>query len=94
MRCLERDGALVLVGLTDQPLSIRNGTQFSYFGQRILGHYGSAPGHVEELVALVRHHRLDLSRSISGTLPLTDAADGVARLANREENPIRLVITP
>ncbi|WP_236829391.1 zinc-binding dehydrogenase [Blastococcus sp. KM273128] len=94
VRCLERDGALVLVGLTDQPLEIRNGTQFSYFGQRILGHYGSEPAHVVELVDLVRHHRLDLSRSISGTLPLTEAADGVARLANKEGNPIRLVITP
>ncbi|MCF6508380.1 zinc-binding dehydrogenase [Blastococcus sp. MG754426] len=94
VRCLERDGALVLVGLTDQPLEIRNGTQFSYFGQRILGHYGSEPAHVVELVDLVRHGRLDLSRSISGTLPLTEAADGVERLANKEGDPIRLVITP
>ncbi|MGY2085491.1 zinc-binding dehydrogenase [Blastococcus sp. SYSU DS0539] len=94
VRCLERDGALVLVGLTDQPLEIRNGTQFSYFGQRILGHYGSEPAHVVELVDLIRHHRLDLSRSISGTLPLADAAEGVERLANKEGDPIRLVITP
>ncbi len=43
VRTLERDDALVLVGLTDQPLSIRNGTRFSYFGQRIIGHYGSEP---------------------------------------------------
>ncbi|GAA5651504.1 hypothetical protein Gobs01_02892 [Geodermatophilus obscurus DSM 43160] len=57
VRTLERDGALVLVGLTDQPLSIRNGTRLSYFGQRILGHYGSEPAHVQELVSLVRHGR-------------------------------------
>ncbi|WP_166509506.1 zinc-binding dehydrogenase [Blastococcus sp. TF02-8] len=94
VRCLERDGALVLVGLTDQPLTIRNGTQFSYFGQRILGHYGSEPAHVVELVNLVRHGRLDLSRSISGTLPLTEAAEGVERLAQKQGDPIRLVITP
>ena len=94
VRCLERDGALVLVGLTDQPLSIRNGTQFSYFGQRILGHYGSEPHHVVELVDLVRHHRLDLSRSISGTLPLADAAEGIQRLAQKQGDPIRLVLTP
>lgn len=91
---LDRAGALVLVGLTDQPLSIRKGTQFSYFGQRILGHYGSGAGHVDQLVSLIRHHRLDLARSISGTLPLTDAADGVRRLAEKDGDPIRLVIQP
>ena len=94
VRTLERDGALVLVGLTDQPLSIRNGTQFSYCGQRILGHYGSEPAHVQELVSLVRHGRLDLSRSISGTLPLTEAARGVEVLAHEEGDPIRLGLTP
>jgi threonine dehydrogenase-like Zn-dependent dehydrogenase len=94
VRTLERDGALVLVGLTDQPLSIRNGTQFSYFGQRVLGHYGSEPAHVSELVSLIRHGRLDLSRSISGTLPLAEAARGVEMLANKQGDPIRLVLTP
>ena len=94
VRCLERDGGLVLVGLTDQPLTVRNGTQFSYFGQRLLGHYGSEPQHVEQLVRLVRHGRLDLSRSISGTLPLADAARGVEQLERKEGSPIRLVLLP
>ncbi|WP_448641483.1 zinc-binding dehydrogenase [Geodermatophilus sp. URMC 63] len=94
VRCLERDGGLVLVGLTDQPLTLRNGTQFSYFGQRLLGHYGSAPQHVEQLVRLIRHGRLDLSRSISGTLPLAEAARGVEMLEHKEGNPIRLVLLP
>ncbi|MGX5657440.1 zinc-binding dehydrogenase [Geodermatophilus nigrescens] len=94
VRCLERGGALVLVGLTDQPLTIRNGTQFSYFGERLLGHYGSEPHHVEQLVGLVRHGRLDLSRSISGTLPLEEAARGIEMLERKEGNPIRLVLQP
>jgi threonine dehydrogenase-like Zn-dependent dehydrogenase len=94
VRCLERDGGLVLVGLTDQPLTIRNGTQFSYFGQRLLGHYGSEPEHVQQLVGLIRHGRLDLSRSISGTLPLTEAARGVEMLERKEGDPIRLVLLP
>ena len=94
VRCLERDGGLVLVGLTVQPLTLRNGTQFSYFGQRLLGHYGSEPQHVEQLVRLVRHGRLDLSRSISGTLPLAEAARGVEQLERKEGNPVRLVIQP
>jgi threonine dehydrogenase-like Zn-dependent dehydrogenase len=92
--CLERNGGLVLVGLTNQPLALRNGTQFSYFGQRLLGHYGSEPEHVEQLVRLVRHGRLDLSRSIYGTLPLSEAARGVEQLERKEGSPIRLVIQP
>jgi 2-desacetyl-2-hydroxyethyl bacteriochlorophyllide A dehydrogenase len=87
-------GALVLVGLTDQPLTVRNGTAFSYLQQRILGSYGSEPQHVTELVALVRHGRLDLTRSVSGTLPLAEAAAAVERLERKEGNPIRLVLTP
>jgi threonine dehydrogenase-like Zn-dependent dehydrogenase len=94
VRCLERDGGLVLVGLTDQPLTVRNGTQFSYFGQRLLGHYGSEPEHVQQLVDLIRYGRLDLSRSISGTLPLEEAARGVEALERKEGNPIRLVLLP
>ena len=94
MRCLERDGALVLVGLTDQPLTIRNGTQFSYFGQRILGHYGSEPAHVVELVNLIRHGRLDLSRSISGVVSLEDVGEGIRRLHERDGNPIRILVQP
>ncbi len=30
----------------------------------------------------------------SGTLPLADAAEGVQRLARKEGDPIRLVLTP
>jgi D-arabinose 1-dehydrogenase-like Zn-dependent alcohol dehydrogenase len=94
VHCLEREGGLVLVGLTDQPLTVRNGTQFSYFSQRLLGHYGSEPQHVQQLVDLVRFGRLDLSRSISGTMPLEEAARGVEMLEHKEGNPIRLVLQP
>jgi Zn-dependent alcohol dehydrogenase len=69
-------------------------TAFSYFGQKVLGHYGSLPEHVLGLVSLVRHHRLDLARSVTATMPLTDAAEGAARLERKEGSPIRLVLTP
>ncbi|WP_249522869.1 zinc-binding dehydrogenase [Modestobacter marinus] len=94
VRALGPGGALVLVGLTRQPLTIRDGTAFSYFGQKVLGHYGSMPEHVLELVQLVRHHRIDFARSVSDTLPLSEAATAVERLSNKEGNPIRLVLQP
>nr|BFE80348.1 hypothetical protein GCM10020093_029490 [Planobispora longispora] len=92
--CLAAGGRLVLVGLTPAPLTIAQSIPFSYFGQQILGHYGSAPEHVIQLVELARHHRLDLGGSISGTLPLAEAAVAVERLERKEGNPVRLVLTP
>ncbi|MEE1930198.1 zinc-binding dehydrogenase [Streptomyces sp. TRM 70351] len=94
LTCLAREGRLVLVGLTPQPLTVRDGTRFSYLGQELLGHYGSEAEHVTQLVDLTRYHRLDLARSLSGTLPLADAADAVRRLEDKNDNPVRLILTP
>ncbi|MEU5051095.1 zinc-binding dehydrogenase [Streptomyces sp. NPDC021096] len=94
VRCLGRGGRLVLVGLGPGPLTLADSIAFSYREQRVLGHYGSEPSHVEELVSLARLHRLDLSRSISATLPLAEAAAGVERLRKKEGDPIRIVLIP
>ncbi|MFD0683773.1 zinc-binding dehydrogenase [Actinomadura fibrosa] len=92
--CLGPGGRLVLVGLTDKPLSLADGTRFSYLQQQIRGHYGSAAEHVVQLVDLVRGHRLDLTRSVSGTFPLAKAAEAVQALESKTGNPIRLILSP
>jgi threonine dehydrogenase-like Zn-dependent dehydrogenase len=92
--CLARDGKLVLVGLAPAPLTVTDSIAFSYLQKRVLGHYGSRPGDVDRLITLARHHRLDWSRSITATLPLTAAPDAVERLTTKQGNPIRLVLTP
>ncbi len=45
-------------------------------------------------VSLARLHRVDFSRSISGVLPLAEAADGVEGLRQKRGNPIRLILRP
>ncbi|MBB5953703.1 D-arabinose 1-dehydrogenase-like Zn-dependent alcohol dehydrogenase [Saccharothrix tamanrassetensis] len=92
--CLDVRGRLVLVGLTDKPLTITNGTAFSYFQQQVRGHYGSEPQHLTELVNLVAHRRIDFGRSITDVLPLDKAPEAVDRLIRKEGNPIRLVLRP
>ncbi|GAA2229526.1 zinc-binding dehydrogenase [Streptomyces nogalater] len=88
-------GRLVLVGLTDQPLTLTDGTRFSYLQQRVLGHYGSdMTTALPQLLRLVQAGRLDFSGSISATLPLSRAAEAVARLEKKEGNPIRLILRP
>ncbi|MFC7817182.1 MULTISPECIES: zinc-binding dehydrogenase [unclassified Streptomyces] len=88
-------GRLVLVGLTDKPLTVTDGTRFSYLQQRILGHYGSdMPVALPQLLRMIQGGRLDFSGSISGVLPLTEAAEAVARLEKKEGDPIRLILRP
>ncbi|MEU4980013.1 zinc-binding dehydrogenase [Streptomyces sp. NPDC021969] len=88
-------GRLVLAGLTDKPLTVTDGTRFSYLQQRILGHYGSdMPVALPQLLRLIQGGRLDFSGSVSGVLPLAEAAVAVARLEKKEGDPIRLVLRP
>ncbi|MFE4594705.1 zinc-binding dehydrogenase [Streptomyces laurentii] len=77
-------GRLVLAGLTDKPLTVTDGTRFSYLQQQILGHYGSdMPVALPQLLSLLQGGRLDFSASISGELPLAKAAEAVERLENK-----------
>ncbi|MFD7713799.1 zinc-binding dehydrogenase [Streptomyces sp. NPDC059786] len=95
LKALAPKGRLVLVGLTNQPLTVQDGTRFSYLQQQILGHYGSdMPVALPQLLALINGGRLDFSGSISGVLPLSRAAEAVERLEKKEGNPIRLILRP
>ncbi|MBT2375876.1 zinc-binding dehydrogenase [Streptomyces sp. ISL-111] len=87
-------GRLVLVGLSDQPLTVTHSTRFSYLQHRILGHYGSEEHHVAQLVRLAEGGRLDFSRSITGVLPLEGAATAVRRMETKEGDPVRLILRP
>ncbi|MEU8778088.1 zinc-binding dehydrogenase [Streptomyces sp. NPDC048606] len=91
---LAESGRLVLVGLTDQPFTIRDNLWFCRFRQRVIGHYGSAPEDLVDLVRLVGMGRLDLSGSISAIHPLADAARAVDVLERKEGDPIRLILRP
>jgi D-arabinose 1-dehydrogenase-like Zn-dependent alcohol dehydrogenase len=92
--CLGHGGRLVLVGLAPKPVVVKDSVAFSFAQQSVVGHYGSAPEHVLQLVSLARLHRLRLTRSISGRLPLSEAEKGVAQLASKVGSPIRLVLVP
>ncbi|GAB6899018.1 zinc-binding dehydrogenase [Kineosporia succinea] len=94
VRVLGVGGLLVLIGLSDEPLTIPSATIFTYFQQQVRGHYGSRPEHIHELLALIAAGRLDLSRSVSDVLPLSEAVEAVHRLDTKKGDPVRLVLTP
>ncbi len=52
------------------------------------------PVALPQLLSLIRGGRLDFSRSISGELPLAQAAEAVERLENKTGDPIRLILRP
>lgn len=91
---LVRRGRAVMVGLSIDPLQLGPGILLGVQSQSILGHLGYQKRHLDELVALLAGGRLDLSASITDVIPLEAVADGVRRLAEKEGDPVRIVVRP
>ncbi|GAB2925409.1 zinc-binding dehydrogenase [Streptomyces heilongjiangensis] len=86
-------GSLVLVGLTPEPVTIKDSVMFTFEGKQIRGHLGSLSDDVEQLIALTAAGRLDLAPSVSARVPLAEAAEAVSRLERKTGDPIRIVLT-
>jgi D-arabinose 1-dehydrogenase-like Zn-dependent alcohol dehydrogenase len=93
-RCAGRRGRILMVGLSMDDVHLGPGLLFGLASQDLLGHLGYAKADLDTVVGLVAAGRLDVSGSISGTLPLEDVADGVQRLAHKRGDPVRLVVRP
>ncbi|WP_333763469.1 zinc-binding dehydrogenase [Streptomyces sp. IBSBF 2390] len=87
-------GALVLVGITMEPLTISEKMTFNLKNKKVYGHYGSSFDHVYELIRLAGSGRLDLAPSITDHIPLADAAEAIHRLEHKIGDPIRLILVP
>ena len=93
-RALRPSGRLVVVGMSGADLNLGSSMELGLSRVAVLGHLGYRNEDIATLVRLVRLGRLDLSGSISGVVDLEDVADGVRRLAQREGNPIRILVRP
>ena len=89
-----QDARVLVIGMAMDPGTVPSMAIFGVLRQTLLGHLGYRKEHLDQLVALVSSGRLDVSRSVSGTLPLEDVADGVERLTSKRGNPVRLVVLP
>jgi D-arabinose 1-dehydrogenase-like Zn-dependent alcohol dehydrogenase len=92
--CLGRGGRAVMVGLSLEPLQLEPSILFGIQSHAVLGHLGYNKGHLEQLVRLLANGRLQLEASISDVMPLEDTPKGVERLANKDGDPVRLVVKP
>ena len=92
--CLGRFGRLVIIGLSNEPISLGPNALFGVTSHSLLGHLGYDKSHLDQLIGFVASGRLDVSGSISDVMPLDDVVRGVERLATKEGDPIRLVVAP
>ncbi|MFJ3335311.1 zinc-binding dehydrogenase [Streptomyces sp. NPDC086766] len=93
--CLGRYGRTVVIGMSREPVRLGENTiMFGYNNHAVLGHDGYTRRHLTQLMRLLAAGRLDLSRSVSGLLPLEDVGLGVERMRTKEGNPVRIVVTP
>jgi len=91
---LGEQGRLIIVGIANEPIVIPSDMAFTYMRTQLIGHYGSEPHHVQELIEFVRQGRLDLSQSVTEIVPLEKAAEALEKLARKIGNPIRIVLKP
>ncbi len=91
---LARGGRAVMVGLSMEPIQLEPSILFGVQRHALLGHLGYAKRHLDELIKLLETHRLDLSASISDIISLTEIAEGVRRLAEKDGDPVRIVVQP
>jgi len=94
VRSLKRRGRAVMVGLSMDRVELGPGLIFGTQSHSLLGHLGYTKRHLDELVTLLANGRLDLSTSITDVMPLEEVPRGVERLASKEGDPVRLVVTP
>lgn len=91
---LTREGRVVVVGQSFEPLEAGPIAVLSFLSATIVGHLGYRKRHLEEVLSLMASGRLDVSGSISGLMPLEQVNEGVRRLRDKEEALVRLLVTP
>jgi threonine dehydrogenase-like Zn-dependent dehydrogenase len=94
MASLGNGGRLVGVGMSGEEWGLGASMWFNLSRKQVLGHLGYEPADIGTLARLVSTGRLDLSRSISGIMPLEDVAEGIRILHEREGSPVRILVQP
>lgn len=89
-----RRGRIVAVGLSNEEVRLGTSEEIAYRGMRFEGHLGYRRRHLEQVLNLVEHGRLDLSRSVSARYALGDVETAVEHLRSKRGDPIRIVLEP
>ena len=91
---LGKGGRAVMVGLSLDKLELEMSLLFGVQQHAVLGHLGYDRGHLDDLVTLLANGRLDLTASISDVISLDEIEEGVRRLAEKDGDPVRIIVKP
>ncbi|MCF8034081.1 MAG: zinc-binding dehydrogenase [Desulfarculaceae bacterium] len=92
--CLRVGGRAAVAGLGPDPITLPPPTTFVRRENSLLGSYGFTTSEIGTLVDLVASGKLDLSGSISLTLPLTQVNQAMDMLHQKTGDPVRIVVEP
>ncbi len=87
-------GRALIVGLSVERIELGPAMLMGVQSQSLLGHLGYEKRHLDDLVGLLASGRLDLTASISEVVGLEDVNEGVRKLAEKEGDPIRILVKP
>lgn len=94
VRSLCPGGRAVVVGMGNQPIGLPPPALFAWREHALIGSFGSTHADLGQVVELVSSGRLDLSRSISARLSLSEANRALEMLEGGEGDPVRIVLLP
>lgn len=94
MRSLGWGGRVVVVGQSLEPVEAGPLLVLSFLGLGVLGHLGYRKRHLERVLDLIAAGRLDLSGSVSATVPLERVNEGIERLSAKRGAPVRVLVLP
>jgi propanol-preferring alcohol dehydrogenase len=94
VRSIRPGGRAVIVGMGTEPISLPPPALFAWREHAVIGSFGSTRTDLDAVIGMVRSGLLDLSRSITGRLPLAEVNRALAMLEGRESDHVRIVVQP
>jgi threonine dehydrogenase-like Zn-dependent dehydrogenase len=93
LSCVGKGGRLVLVGIGAKWMTVAPYRTIIGKEIDIIGVNDHLKTELSELVSFVKSGRIDLSHSVTHRIPLEDINDGFRILEDKNENPIRVVVS-
>ena len=93
VKCLRVGGRAVVVGMTDERISLISQRIFAGCEFELVGSLGSHKSDVVKVLQLVSSEKLDVKSSITHRFKLENVMEAIQTLKNKQGNPIRVVLS-
>jgi len=93
IKSLKRGGRTVVVGIGGQNMEIVPPYIFVWSEYQLIGSFGSDRADIQKLIKLLSSNKLDLSESITASVPLEEVNRGINDLGKKVGNPVRIIVS-